>query len=81
MVGQTDRNVIGQEGTGRPSPRDSGAASLEYAGVLFVVVLLVGGVIGQATPVGGAIKSKICQALGVNCGAVAPAQAAADRAT
>ncbi|NLT55763.1 MAG: hypothetical protein GXX79_14640 [Actinomycetales bacterium] len=60
--------------------RDGGAASLEYAGILFVVVLLVGGVVGQVTPVGGAIKSKICEALGVSCGAVDPEAAAAERA-
>jgi hypothetical protein len=48
--------------------RDAGAATPEYAGVLFVIVSLVGSVVFNATPVGGAIKARICAALSAPCG-------------
>lgn len=51
--------------------RDRGAASLEYAGFLFVVVLVVGSLITSATPIGQAIAQKICEALGASCGSSA----------
>jgi hypothetical protein len=66
----------------RPDPAswsaDRGAASLEYAGVMFVVVGLVAAVAGGATPAGQAIAAKICQALGGNC--ASPTRTAEDRA-
>jgi hypothetical protein len=36
--------------------------------VLFVIVSLVSAVVFQATPIGGAIKARICAALGAPCG-------------
>lgn len=48
----------------------SGAASLEYAGVVLVVVFLVGSVVASVTPVGQAVKMKICEALEAACGSV-----------
>lgn len=50
---------------------DTGAASLEYAGMIAVVVLLVGSIVLSATPIGSTIKSRICQAVGASCGNVA----------
>lgn len=47
---------------------DMGAASLEYAGVLSVVGLVVAALILGATPIGGALKSQICAALDAVCG-------------
>ncbi len=49
---------------------DAGAASLEYAGVLAVVVLVVGALVMTSTPIGDAIKSRICAAVGAACGNV-----------
>lgn len=46
---------------------ERGAASLEYAGILFVVIALVGGVGANITPVGEQIKAKICEAVGATC--------------
>jgi hypothetical protein len=58
--------------TGGPLRRgrtdDTGAASLEYTGMIAVVVMLVGSIVLSATPIGSAIKSKICQAVGASCG-------------
>lgn len=62
--------MMGTRRGGRPSG-DTGAASLEYAGILSVVALVVGALILTATPIGGALKSQICQALGAVCGNVA----------
>lgn len=63
-----------EHGTSRvssPSRRDQrGAASLEYAGILVVVVLLVATVAVSITPVGQTIKAKICEALDTTCGSV-----------
>jgi hypothetical protein len=50
---------------------DTGAASLEYAGILTVVGLVVGALILTATPIGGALKSRVCEALDASCGNVA----------
>ena len=50
---------------------DRGAASLEYAGALLVVVLVIASLITFATPIGAQIQAKICQALGANCGTAA----------
>ncbi|MGL4173856.1 MAG: hypothetical protein ACRCTR_07270 [Actinomycetota bacterium] len=47
---------------------DAGAASAEYAGVLFVIAAVVVALIVVATPIGGAILVKICEAFGVQCG-------------
>jgi hypothetical protein len=49
---------------------DAGAASVEYTGMIFVVVLIVGSIVLGATPIGGAIKSKICLAVGASCASV-----------
>jgi Flp pilus assembly pilin Flp len=60
---------------GRPGRDDTGAASLEYAGSLFVVVLVVASLIAVATPIGAAIKAKICEAVGASCGSSAAQRA------
>jgi hypothetical protein len=57
---------------------DTGAASLEYVGVMFVAVLVVGSVVGLLTPVGEVFAAKICKAFGVTCGADAAQQRAKD---
>lgn len=57
---------------------DTGAASLEYVGVLFVVVLVVGSLLVSATPIGAAIAARICAAFGAVCGSGAAEQRAAD---
>ncbi len=66
-------------GSARPEPRvrrreaprrDTGAASLEYAGILVVIVMLVTTVAASITPAGQAIKAKICEALDTVCGSV-----------
>jgi len=46
---------------------DTGAASVEYAGVLFVVVAVVASIVLAASPVGGTIMAKICEAFGASC--------------
>lgn len=46
---------------------ERGAASLEYAGILFVVIALIGGVTANITPVGEHIKARICAAVGATC--------------
>ena len=44
---------------------DQGQASTEYAGVLFVIVAIIGALVGLSfTDVGEAIKSKIVEAVG-----------------
>jgi Flp pilus assembly pilin Flp len=59
-------------GRGRPRVRDdAGAASLEYAGILGVVGLIVAALVLSTTPIGAALKSKICDAVGASCGSVA----------
>jgi hypothetical protein len=44
-----------------------GAASLEYAGILLVVAVVVASLVAVATPIGGAIRGKICDALSASC--------------
>ncbi|KNX38345.1 hypothetical protein [Luteipulveratus halotolerans] len=53
--------------------REAGAATVEYAGILFVVASILLGVIAQAPTVGGAsvanaVMSKLCEAIGTTCG-------------
>lgn len=60
----------------RRARSDEGAATLEYAGVLFVVVLVVGSLVGFATPIGSALRTKICEALSASCRDVAGDQRA-----
>ena len=57
---------------------DVGAASLEYAGVMFVAVVVVGSAVGLLTPVGGVFAAKICEAFGTTCGTNAAEQRAKD---
>lgn len=59
------------------SASQRGAATLEYTGVIVVVVAIVAAVVLAATPVGGTIAAKLCEAFGASCGttsqqAVAP---------
>jgi hypothetical protein len=70
-------NPAPTRGTTR-SRADGGAASLEYAGSLFVVGLIVASLVAVATPIGDAIKVEICKALGVSCGSAAAQQRAKD---
>jgi|tagenome__1003787_1003787.scaffolds.fasta_scaffold20977687_2 hypothetical protein len=62
----------------KPRTGDDGAASLEYAGSLFVVVLLISSLVLGATPIGAAIKGRICAALGAACGTYGAEQRAKD---
>ena len=55
-------------GRARRLGADDGAASLEYAGVLALVGMVVMSLVLAATPIGGALKSRICAALGASCG-------------
>lgn len=55
---------------------DTGAASLEYVGILFVVVLVVGALLVGATPIGAALSARICAAFGAVCGSAAAEQRA-----
>lgn len=64
--------------TGRSRPHDAGAASLEYAGFLLVIALVVGSLLVYATPIGSAIQARICAAVGAVCGSAASEQRAAD---
>lgn len=57
---------------------DAGAASLEYAGMLFVVVVVVGSLLVYATPIGSVVYARICAALGAVCGSTAAEQRAGD---
>lgn len=60
------------EVAGRP---DRGAASAEYVGAILVVVALVASVIIGATPIGGTIAEKLCEAFGgSSCGSVSAGQ-------
>jgi Flp pilus assembly pilin Flp len=58
---------------------DRGAATVEYAGVMFVVVALVSALIVGSTPVGGTIMAKICEAFGASCAAPGSLDADGDR--
>ena len=58
---------------------DRGAATVEYAGVMFVVVAVVTALIVGSTPVGGTIMAKICDAFGASCGAPGSLDADGDR--
>lgn len=62
----------------RPANGDGGAASLEYAGFLAVIVMVIGALTASVTPVGDAIKVRICAALDVACGSAAAEERAED---
>jgi hypothetical protein len=59
----------------RPSG-DTGAASLEYAGVLFLVGAVIASLLLFATPIGAAIQERLCAAVGAVCGSAAAEQRA-----
>lgn len=46
---------------------DEGAASVEYAGAILVVVALVSSLVVAITPVGDTIMAKLCEAFGATC--------------
>jgi hypothetical protein len=52
---------------GSEPARDAGAATPEYAGILLVITSLVGALVLNTTPIGGAIKARICAALSIPC--------------
>jgi Flp pilus assembly pilin Flp len=58
--------------------RDDGAATVEYAGVAFVVVMLVLTFVTLVTPVGYVIMAKICEAMGGSCSSLGPDARARD---
>lgn len=60
--------VTGSSRETRRLRADAGAASLEYAGAVAVIVVLVSSMLLAATPIGGALKSRVCAALGASCG-------------
>lgn len=64
--------------SGRRVRGDDGAASLEYAGSLLVIVLVIGSLLVYATPIGAAIQARICAAVGAVCGSAAAEQRALD---
>ena len=47
---------------------DRGAGTVEYLGVILLVVAVVASLLMSATPVGQNIAAKICEALGTTCG-------------
>jgi hypothetical protein len=63
----------GAVGRGDPGRRrsETGAASLEYAGFLFVILALLVAMLVVALPAAIAIRAKICEAVGASCGSVA----------
>ena len=46
---------------------DDGAATVEYAGAILVVVALVSSLVVATTPLGGTIMAKLCEAFGASC--------------
>lgn len=52
----------------RGASGDGGAATVEYLGVVLVVIAIIGSVIVGATPVGDAIMARLCEAFGTTCG-------------
>ncbi|WP_426562808.1 hypothetical protein ACPPVT_18405 [Angustibacter sp. McL0619] len=57
---------------------DDGAATVEYAGVIFVVVALLLTFVTLVSPVGYAIMAKICEAMGGSCANLGPDARAKD---
>ncbi len=56
----------------RTDDRERGAASTEHVGIVAVVVTMVLVLVAVgATPVGGAIAARLCEALGATCGSTA----------
>jgi hypothetical protein len=58
--------------------RDAGAATVEYAGIGFVVVMLILTFVTLVTPVGYTIMAKICEAMGGSCASLGPDARARD---
>lgn len=56
----------------RDGKGESGAASVEYAGVYFVVVVIVAALLLSVAPAGYAIMAKICEAFGTSCANIGP---------
>ncbi|MER7796859.1 hypothetical protein [Microbacterium sp. NPDC096154] len=54
--------------TPRRIPADRGAGSVEYVGIVAVVVVIIVALVMQATPIGGTIAAEICRAFGTECG-------------
>lgn len=51
----------------RGASGDGGAASVEYAGAIVVVVAIVVSILVSATSIGGTIAAKLCEAVGTSC--------------
>ncbi|MBD7918399.1 hypothetical protein H9657_08930 [Cellulomonas sp. Sa3CUA2] len=64
----------------RGASGDDGAATVEYLGVVLVVIAIISSIIVGATPVGQVIAARLCEAFGTTCGAESgPVDADGDR--
>lgn len=69
------RRTVRHPGTRRHVRGDDGAATVEYAGLIIVVVAIILSVVMAASPVGATIAARLCEAVGGSCGSTTPVAA------